>query len=430
MSNKSSRSRRAKSAAVVSAAATALAFSLVQPVHAAVQIPTNTANVAQQQANGDIVLPLNWDVTTNSMIKGLKQQVNITNGKFDGSVTVPAGSKQGRLKGKMVLPETTSELKIGPFPLAKTTMKMTPIGDVQGTVDLTKQPAVATNVANLDVQIVSIKPILMPFNLVGNKCHTESPVVMTMKGAVDVTKPNTFTSTYTLPKFKDCGLSTWIVNMLVPGKGNTQTSTFSPRTPHQNPVQQPKPMPANPNPGTMPSPVKPMPGNPGVKPAPVDVVKPIIKPAPVKPAPVKPAPVKPGPVEVVKPVITPVKPAPVKPMPVKPVPDKPDTKPVEMPADKPVAKPVPKPAPVKPMPAKGKEPAEDATPGMDEAKPATPGNGGQPLDAAQPTMPQPGVNPVGDPLDSPMGMPQGPGKKTPAQGKNFFKKFSWLMKFA
>ena len=48
---------------------------------------------------------------------------------------------------------------------------------------------------------------------------------------MNLTGASTFSSSYTIPKFADCGLVTPILNLIIPGSGNTFTVTFAPPAP-------------------------------------------------------------------------------------------------------------------------------------------------------------------------------------------------------
>jgi hypothetical protein len=76
---------------------------------------------------------------------------------------------------------------------------------------------------------VAVRPLGIPFlNLVGNRCQTATPITLTLSGPVDLTAGSTFSGTYTVPRFKNCGLTTPILNLIVPGGGNTFTATARP----------------------------------------------------------------------------------------------------------------------------------------------------------------------------------------------------------
>ena len=66
---------------------------------------------------------------------------------------------------------------------------------------------------------------------VGSKCETAQPVtiaVATPAGSrFDLTTGGVVAGTFTIGKFAHCGLTTPLLNLLVPGSGNTVTFTLS-----------------------------------------------------------------------------------------------------------------------------------------------------------------------------------------------------------
>ena len=65
---------------------------------------------------------------------------------------------------------------------------------------------------------------------VGNSCQTGQTVIPanTPKGAkFNLTTGGNLTGTYTIGQFSNCGLTTALINQLIPGPGNTATLTLS-----------------------------------------------------------------------------------------------------------------------------------------------------------------------------------------------------------
>ncbi len=63
-------------------------------------------------------------------------------------------------------------------------------------------------------------------NLVGNNCGTSQPVSVTFSGTFSLTAKSTFSGTYTIPPFAHCGLATLLINLTLPGPGNTISLTL------------------------------------------------------------------------------------------------------------------------------------------------------------------------------------------------------------
>jgi hypothetical protein len=169
------------------------------------------------------VIPITWDVDASTHMASLGIDVSLTGGTFDGQIDLGTGD----LTGTMALPQASTWIKLGSIPLAKATFAMQPVGPITGKVDLAT--LTVTTTATFNIRLVSIKPLGLPLNLVGNRCTTASPISVTMGGTVDLAGSSTFTGTYAVPRFKDCGLLvTPIINLIAPGDGNTFTASFGP----------------------------------------------------------------------------------------------------------------------------------------------------------------------------------------------------------
>ena len=79
-----------------------------------------------------------------------------------------------------------------------------------------------------EVKIISVTPVGTNLNLVGNSCITSQPITLHLSGPFEFVGPASFSTTYTIPPFQNCGLLTAAVNQLVPGPGNAFNATFSP----------------------------------------------------------------------------------------------------------------------------------------------------------------------------------------------------------
>ena len=162
----------------------------------------------------------NIDLTTT--IKKMNQTTTYPTGTFVGVLD----SDKRTIVGAATIPAGTSRLKIGALPLADVTTKVTQVG--QSTTDITFDgwDWVLHTTQQVSVQIVSIRPVGLGINLVGNSCKT-APFTQTLDGRFHVTGtgPGTaydywMTGTYTLPSFANCGLSTLMINLSIPGPGN------------------------------------------------------------------------------------------------------------------------------------------------------------------------------------------------------------------
>lgn len=177
-------------------------------------------------AAADPIIPINWSVQTTTTLKSLNQTVVSPPGTFTGQVDLGTGA----LTGDLALPPARSTVKIAGLPLANAEFALEQAAPIQGGVDLATGTVSTT--ASFNVRLKSLKPTLLPINLVGNNCRTVSPVTVTLSGPFSLTGASTFTGTFTLPKFRDCGLfNTPLINLVIPGPGNTISATFGPPAP-------------------------------------------------------------------------------------------------------------------------------------------------------------------------------------------------------
>jgi hypothetical protein len=175
-------------------------------------------------ASADPILPINWNVDATTTLRTLGLTVDVTGGSFDGQVDLGTGA----LSGDLTLPPSTTTFKLGSLPLANATFEMTQAEQITGTVDLANMTATATAVFN--IRLRALRPTILPFlNLVGRNCRTASSISVTMSGPISLTGASTFSGTYTVPRFRDCGLLvTPIINLIIPSDGNTFSATFAP----------------------------------------------------------------------------------------------------------------------------------------------------------------------------------------------------------
>jgi len=142
---------------------------------------------------------------------------------------VTALNKDATFTAKMPLPPTSTSFKaLGLLPVTAD-VTFAQVGKVTGA--LLAKPHVhvrATSRYLIQLSNVQVAGIPTP---VGSQCETASPVtikVATPKGTVfDLTKGGPLTGTYTIGNFQNCGLTTALINLLVPGPNNTVTLKLS-----------------------------------------------------------------------------------------------------------------------------------------------------------------------------------------------------------
>ena len=132
----------------------------------------------------------------------------------------------GTFTADLPLPATTSQFKVVGLLPVKATVNFVPVGKAVGKLTAPTVSATATYYIKLSNVTLAGLPAL-----VGGKCQTSAPVsipVATPAGErFNVTSGGHLTGTYTIGNFANCGLMTGLINLLVPGSGNTATVTLS-----------------------------------------------------------------------------------------------------------------------------------------------------------------------------------------------------------
>lgn len=169
----------------------------------------------------DTIIPLNGSVNASTYIASLKTTANLPNGSFSGSVDL----SNDQISGNLSLPAGSINTDVFGFIPMSASFEMVPIGQVTGTVNLSNLSVNVTSEFN--IKLTSAEVFGLPFNIVGNSCITSSPVIANLSGKVNSNLSVDLSGSYTIPNFKDCGFSTFIVNLLVPGSGNTISAQIS-----------------------------------------------------------------------------------------------------------------------------------------------------------------------------------------------------------
>lgn len=195
----------------------------VPVLSAVVALVIALASFSAAPAGASTVIPIHWKVNASTHLKSLNMDVAIPEGTFDGEVDLATGN----LTGNLNLPPATKTIKLFGTPVASTTFAMSQNGPITGHVDLATMTVTVNSSFNFSIKNASLS-FLPWWNIVGNSCRGTSPVNVSMTGPVNLTGDSTFTANYALPKLTGCGFATPLMNLIVPGGGNTFTATFGP----------------------------------------------------------------------------------------------------------------------------------------------------------------------------------------------------------
>lgn len=141
-------------------------------------------------------------------------------GKFSGTVDLATGEVIGQAE----LGTTETDLVVGGLNLGTAAVAIQPTQPFSGRLDFATLRITAS--MSFNIKVLYVRPLGITWlNLVGNRCTTREPLTVNIDGTVDLA---TFSLTsgpveFTIPKFKDCKLTTPLLNLLISGPGNTIT---------------------------------------------------------------------------------------------------------------------------------------------------------------------------------------------------------------
>jgi hypothetical protein len=209
--------RRRLTLLAATAAAAVAGIAAATPALASDSAP---AAPAARAAPADTTVSVSYPVTGSTFIKA----INSTIGLGPGTLATTADLTTSTLTGTLTLPPATGSFKeLGLVPVTATT-QMIQDGTATGTVNFTTNAVTTT--ATDTIKLTSLKVAGLPIP-VGPSCET-SPAAITVssQAGFNVLNGGTLSGTYTIPTFAHCGLATLLINLTLPGPGNTISLTL------------------------------------------------------------------------------------------------------------------------------------------------------------------------------------------------------------
>jgi hypothetical protein len=162
-----------------------------------------------------------YRVTGSTYIKAPNFTLNLGPGRLVSRVNL----KTGKLTARLSMPDATGSFKqLGVIPVTATTQF---INDGPTTGRLNKNTGAVRTKSKITLRIVSLTVAGLPVP-VGKSCQTKSPAVvrLTSQPGFNVLGGGKVAGGYAIPKFSHCGLATVLINLTIPGGGNTITLTL------------------------------------------------------------------------------------------------------------------------------------------------------------------------------------------------------------
>jgi hypothetical protein len=174
-----------------------------------------TPALASPAAPSDTTVGVTYPVTGSTFIKA----INSTIALGPGTLSTTADLTTSTLTGTLSLPPATGSFKeLGLVPVTATT-EMVQDGQATGTVNFSTNEVTTT--ATETIKLTGLKVAGLPVP-VGSSCQTSpATITVTSQPGFNVLSGGTLAGTYTIPRFAHCGLATLLINLTLPGPGNT-----------------------------------------------------------------------------------------------------------------------------------------------------------------------------------------------------------------
>lgn len=179
---------------------------------AASAVPADTA--------ADQTINVHYAVTGTTFLAKLNTTVNLGSGTLASTVDLTTGTSESTLS---LPPATASVKEFGFIPVSATT-EMIQNGPAAGTVNFTTNTISSTANVTLKITKLTIFGVSLP---VGNSCQTSPFNIGINSGSgFTVGAGGPVSGSFTIPAFHSCGLNTPLLNLTIPGSGNTLNLTL------------------------------------------------------------------------------------------------------------------------------------------------------------------------------------------------------------
>lgn len=182
-----------------------------------------TVMLSTGPAMADTIVKAKYKVSGSTFIK----KANFTLTLQPGTLNSSLDANTGKLTGTLTLPNATASFKqLGLVPVTAVTQF---INDGQTTGTLNLNTGAVKTTSKITLRIVKLTVAGIP-QIVGSHCQTSKPAVITVTSQKDfnILQGGHLAGTYTIPPFAHCLLDTLLINLTLPGPGNTISLKLGP----------------------------------------------------------------------------------------------------------------------------------------------------------------------------------------------------------
>jgi hypothetical protein len=177
-------------------------------------------------ATADSTITASYAVRGSTHIKAVNSTLALGPGKLTSTVDLTTSTITA---ATLTLPSASASFKeFGFIPVTATTA-LVQDGSATGTVSFSKNTVTVTTGVTIKLTGLKVAGISLP---IGKRCETAKPasITVTSQSGFTVLGGGTVAGAYTIPRFSHCGLATALINLTIPGAGNTITLTLGKAT--------------------------------------------------------------------------------------------------------------------------------------------------------------------------------------------------------
>ena len=173
-------------------------------------------------ASADSTINVHYAVTGTTFLHKLNTTVNLGAGTLASTVDLTTGTASSTL----TLPPATASVKLlGFIPVTATTV-INQLAPATGTANLSTNTITSTATVDLQITHLTVFGLNIP---VGGSCETSPFTISLASGAgFTVGGGGPVSGGFTVPDLHHCGLQTPLLNLTIPGSGNTINLTLGP----------------------------------------------------------------------------------------------------------------------------------------------------------------------------------------------------------
>jgi hypothetical protein len=172
-------------------------------------------------ASASTTLKVRYPVHGSTFLKAPNATVTLGPGTLKSTVNATTGA----LRASLILPPATGSFQeLGLIPVTATTAFIQD-GAATGSINLSTGAVATTARITLQITSLSVSGIPVP---VGPACESATPATISVASqpGFSIVNGGKLSGTYTIPPFANCGLVTSVLNLTIPGPGNTITLTL------------------------------------------------------------------------------------------------------------------------------------------------------------------------------------------------------------